>query len=292
MPIHILFLALGANFCFALGSQVFTVYSRRLGAVWMNATKALIAGTAFLLWLFFSGRLELPDAQTFWPLFISGAIGLGLGDIFLLRAFKEMGPGRALVLFSFHPLFLGLGAHWFLGQGMEPTRLIAIVFMILCLLTFAHESFQETRKISFTGPLCALVGIILDASGVLITRGVFDTHPGADLMAFNLYRCMGALAPFVLWSLFGRFNFVAPWKKLDRKGIALVIAGSLLGTFISLSLYLGAVRQAHLASLSGLAITGTLFSALFDCLRERRWPSRHLLIALCFFFAGMYVLLK
>lgn len=291
MDNQVLLLALGSNFFFALGSQFFAHFSHIIGATWMNWYKAYVAQICFVAWLLLKGGLVLlPMAQS-GPLMLSGLIGLGAGDVLLLLAFKEMGPGRTLMLFAFQPLLVGVGAYFAFNQSIDATRFWAIAFFILCIFIISLESFKRERHWGMRGIVLALGGMALDGAGVLITRGVFDANADVSPLLSNFYRTMGAL--FFFWALSFKkkdLKLFKPLKTLNRSQIFWVTMGSLFGTFISLSLYLAAMQSAHLASLSGVAITGTLFSALFECLWHRRWPTRYLLASFVSFLLGMKIL--
>lgn len=291
MNAHVLLLALGSNFFFALGSQFFTHFSKKIGATWMNWYKAYVAQICFVLWLVVSGGLMWLPWQQGGSLMLSGLIGLGAGDVLLLLAFKEMGPGRTLMLFAFQPLLVGVGAFFFFGQAIDATRFWAIFFFILCILIISLESFKIERHWGVRGILLALGGMAMDGAGVLITRKVFDSNADISPLLSNFYRTMGALVFFWVLSLKRKdLKLINPLKTLNKNEIFWVTMGSLFGTFISLSMYLAAMQHAHLASLSGVAITGTLFSALFECIWHRRLPTKYLLAALVAFLLGMKVL--
>lgn len=281
---------LGANLTFALGSQIFTMYSRRISSAWMNCFKAIIGAVAFGLFVsIFSTWHSLP-VKYFILFFTSGFIGLGIGDIFLLKAFSEMGPGRTLMLFGFQPLIIGILSYFVFGQTIDSTKFWAILFFILCLGTFSFESYKRSGKWHLKAILIAFIGMSLDSVGVIITRYSFDHNPMLSAMEGNFHRCIGALSVFVLLSIFKPFNFISKWKEQPLKDKGMLFFGSMLGTFLSLALYLKAMQSAHLASLSGIAITGTMFSSFFECLIEKKLPSRYLLLAFVFFLFGMKIL--
>ena len=129
------------------------------------------------------------------------------------------------------------------------------------------------------------------AGGIILTRLAFDSQKALTSMEGNFYRCLGALFAFFLFSRWRPLDLYKNFSILSSKLKGLALIGSLIGTFLSLALYLKALQTGHLATLSGLAITGTIFAAFFECLLERRWPSKYLLISFCFFLFGMNILL-
>lgn len=283
--------ALGANLSFAIGSQIFTHYSRAVNPAWMNAVKAIVALVCFIIInSFFIDLVETP-ALTIGVLLISGFIGLGIGDIFILRSFVELGPGRTLMLFSFQPLILGVFSYFLFDQGIDTRRFWAILFFMICVFLFSFESFQRSRRWQFI-PLCmAFAGIFLDSMGVLMSRWSFNSVEGLNSLQGNLYRTSGAVLFYMLFGLTGKFKLIGHWKERSIKDKTLLIIGSFLGTFLSLSLYLQAVRFGHLATISGLSITGVLFSSFFECLIAKKWPSRYFMTAFVAFVIGMKFLL-
>ena len=143
----------------------------------------------------------------------------------------------------------------------------------------------------FRGLCFALFGVALDASGVMLSRFGYDQSPDISALHGHLVRCGFALFGFFLVSRFKPFPLVQPFKNMGPKPTLLILAASFLGTFFSLFLYLNAVRIGHLASLSGIAITGPLFAALFESLWTKTWPRWTLVVAFGFFFVGFAILM-
>tara|TARA_R110002072_G_scaffold276051_1_gene437306 strand:+ start:32287 stop:33168 length:882 start_codon:yes stop_codon:yes gene_type:complete len=292
MNLSVIFLALSANLCFALGSQFFTHYSRTIGSIWMNWAKASVALFCFTLYaLFFVDHISI-SVFDFSLLFLSGFLALGLGDIFLLKSFSDLGPGRTLMIFGFQPLILSSAGFIFFNQDMDSSKFWAILFFIICLFIFSLEKFKEDKHWNLKGSLLALAGMILDAVGIIITRSVFDKNPEFSPMEGNIFRCIGAIALFILMTYFYRpLNLIGTLKRLTSRDKLYIILGSVLGTFLSLGFYLNALKLAHLGSLSGIAITGTIFASMFECIHNKKLPSRYLMGAFISFMLGMKFLL-
>lgn len=241
--------------------------------------------------LLFTDWVDVP-----WPvvtaLMISGAIGLGVGDLFLLSAYSRIGPGRTLILFGFQPLFIGVSSWYFFNQEMSGYRLLAILFFVFCLFLFSLEKFKEQGHWEITGLIAALVGVICDNSGVVLSRWSFDEVSELTPLQANFIRCGGAFLFYVVANPFLKTRLIHNYRllaKVDRIKVILASAG---GTFVSLLLYLTAVRIGHLASIAALGVVGPLFTMTVECLLGRRFPSRYLWLALLSFVGGFSILIR
>lgn len=282
-------LTLCANISFSFGSQFFTHYSRKFSSTWMNTFKALVAALCFAITvLMTTGFHSITAVNLLWFL-VSGFTALGLGDILLLKAFSQIGPGRTMLLFGFHPVVVGLIAFFLFDQTISTNKLWAILFFIGCLLTFSYESFKTNGRWDVTGLLYAFGGMFLDATGVLMTRFAFEMNEEITSFEGNFYRCLGALASYFIIRRFAPFHFRSRLRSLNLKSRFYVFIGAFLGTYLSLAMYLLAIKTAqNLAAISALSITGVIFSSSFECIWEKKLPSRYLLIAFILFGFGMY----
>lgn len=292
MTLSVLILALGANLSFALGSQFFTYFSRKIGSVWVNTFKAIVAQIGFVLFLLITGSFAFINIEQTSSLVASGFIGLGLGDVLLLMSFKEMGPGKTLMLFAFQPLIMGVAGHYIFDQSMDLQKFSALFFFILCLIIFSLESKKIKGHWGLLGLCFAIGGMLLDAAGIVITRLIFDQGEEVTPMLTNFYRTAGALLFFGLYHFIRPIKLVEKWNSLPGKQQLGVSLGAFLGTFLSLTLFLAALQKAHLASLTGISITSAIFSSLIECVWEKRLPSSYLISAFVCFLIGMAILLS
>lgn len=277
-----------ANLSFALGSQFFTHYSKKFSSIWMNAFKAVVAGSAFLITVLLSTGFHAIEFLTVIIFFISGFIGLGIGDIFLLKGFERIGPGRTMLIFGFHPVIVGVLSYLILDQVLETKKLWAILFFIICLIIFSYESFKKNKSFEFRGICFAFLGMAFDAGGVLITRYAFDLNASISAFEGNFYRCIGALLAFLVIRGISPFQFRSRFKSLSIKSRLYVTLGALFGTYISLSLYLYAIKTTNnLAIVSAISITAVLFSSIIECIWEKKYPTKYLLVSFFFFLFGM-----
>jgi drug/metabolite transporter (DMT)-like permease len=283
-------LAVGSNLCFSFASLIFADLARKTSSLWMNAFKALLAWACFgLCVLLFGLWTDLP-ASVFGALALSGGLGLAIGDIFLLTAYARMGSARTLILYGFQPVFIGVAAHFLFHQNLTWNQGVAVLFFLGCLFVFSLERFRREGHWEVIGLLAALVGVLFDNCGLLLSRWAFDHAPAMSSLQANFVRCTGALLVFALIGRVREMHLRRDWRRLQVRDRQLATLSAFLGTFLSLSLYLWAAKIGHLASLSALAGMGPIFSSGMECVYERKAPSRYLLIALALFLIGFSVL--
>ena len=279
-----------ANFCFALGAIVFTEFSNKLGHLWMNKYKALVAFACFFVASVFSQQLIFPGKIIFLLLILSGFLGLGIGDTLILKSFTNMGPGRTLLIFGFQPAFLGILGYFFLGQSLQKGHLVGILFCILCLIILSIESRKTNMVFSLKYVFVAMSGIFFDSFGVMISRYCFESNENLSSFNVNFYRIFGAVIAYLIISKRASKNnkMIKTFLKLTKQEKIKATVGAFLGTFISLSFFLKAIQVGNLAVVSAVSLTGVIFSSGFECIGKKKLPSKYFVIALACFFVGMY----
>ena len=288
-PSLVYVLALTANLFFSSASLIFSIYARRFSPIWMNQTKVSIAFVCFLIAALFTGFVPVSITAVA-LLLLSGLIGLCIGDMLLFKAFATLGAARSLVLFSFQPLILGLYGWFFLQQGFSGNQLGAVGCMMACLFVFLLERNHQTGQWDLRSFMWAFAGIVLDAIGVMLTRTAYELTPEMGAMQVNVIRCIGALIGFIMISARSFGPILTDFKAMKPREIYLLVVACICGTFISLALYLTALKHAHVASLTAVAITGPVWVSILECLWERKLPNRYLTVAFLFFLAGFYLM--
>lgn len=280
-------LALAANLFFSTASLVFSVYARRFSPFWINQLKVTVAILLFGLATWYTGVTPLSVTATCY-LLLSGLVGLCIGDLFLFRAYATLGAGRSLVLFSFQPLLLGIYGYFFLAQTFNSSQAIAVACMMACLGVFLLERNKLTGRWDLQSFFWAFAGIVLDAIGVMLTREAFELTANLDAMQVNLVRCAGAMLGYFVIRPTGLLQIARDLVPMRGREKSLLLIACVCGTFVSLALYLTALKYAHVASLTAVAITGPVWVSLLECVWEKKLPNRYLVAAFTFFLVGFY----
>lgn len=288
--IEVYALAIGANLTYSTASMIFSVYAKRFSSMWVNQIKVLTAFVAFLVAVSFSQQIVYVSPTVVGLLFLSGFMGLCFGDIFLYRAFTTLGPARSLVLYSFQPLMLGLYGYFFLSQIFSLNQTLAVICMVICIFIFMLERNKTTGSWDVRSFIWAFLGITLDAIGVMLTREAYELNTGLETFQVNVIRCLGALFGFFVLNPKSYFALTKDLKALRKREISLLIGASFCGCFLSLTLYLAALKHAHVGTLTAIAITGPVWVSLLECIYHKRLPNLYLLVAFAFFLTGFYLM--
>ncbi len=275
---------------FSTAAIGYTYFSQKVSPLWMNVFKC---GVSFFFCLpvmiYLRGQVVWP-LNVAWPFFVSGFVGLNVADWLLLSAYKRIGPARSLVLFGFQPLIVGGFSYLFWDEKIFPIQLVAILFFVLCLFLFSYERFRKTKKWEVTGLSLALCGVVLDSLGLLLTRYGFSLNSEFTGFDAQYLRTVAALFSFVIYLPFVKIGFVEGLKKLSHKEKGVAFIASFFGTFLSLVLYMQAIKVGKLATVSSIVLTDPVVSTAFECLWLRVWPSRFLWLALLCFFSALFFL--
>jgi drug/metabolite transporter (DMT)-like permease len=283
-------LAIGANLTYSTASMIFSLYARRFSSMWINQVKVMVAGMAFLIAMLVAEPMVGLTLTELTLLLLSGFVGLCAGDIFLFRAFITLGAARSLVLYSFQPLMLGLYGYFFLNQLFSLNQTLAVMCMIVCVFIFMLERNKATGLWDLRSFIWAFLGITFDALGVMFTREAYELNPGLETFQVNFIRCVGALIGFLLISPGSYLRVVKDVWDLRKREITLLLGASLCGCFLSLTMYLAALKYAHVGTLTAIAITGPVWVSLLECLYHRRLPNLYLMAAFLFFLTGFYLM--
>ena len=281
--------ALLANLSWGLSAQFYTFYSKKISPVWVNIFKGILGCILFGLTVILTGGFSAMPLGAIGLFLLSGFIGLGFADILFFKSFSVIGSSRTIIIVSFETLFVGVMAYHFFGQQISGIKFLSIFFLIACVFIFALENYKKTSKWSWHIILIAIAGTFLDSLGVIATRAAFNMSNASPLEA-NAIRFMGAIAAFVIIAPAMKVRFFNRLGRMSRKALLGITAGAVIGSYLCMLFYLNALKTGNLAIISALLCTGVIFAAFFECLFERKWPSKYLLAAIGLFLCGMFFL--
>lgn len=197
---------LAAACLWAVASVVYGVVGQRIPPLQLNLIKGIVAIAFLILTILISGELlpNLPPVSVF-LLFISGVVGIGLGDTAFLAAINSLGARRVLLIGTLSPPMTAIAANIILQEQLNISAWCGILLTILGVAWVVTERVPETDGVSTTnlwpGIGFALLAATTNASGTVISRLAFAAGSVTPLWA-ALLRLSAAVLVLLIWVWF------------------------------------------------------------------------------------------
>ncbi len=246
--------ALSASILWSISPYVFSAVVNRVGSFNLNISRLILS--SFLIFstcLAFGISLETNTLQLFY-LVLSGVVGLVLGDTFLFKSLKEIGPRYTMILMSSNPAFGAIIAYYTFREVITFIGILGMIvtFFGICLVIYQQNSSEATQfTITRKGIIFGLLASIGQAGGLILTKYAFlvdNIHP----LSATFYRIFPS---FVILGLIGllkrRLNCKSLGLLFKKKILILLIIGSIIGPYLGITFSFIAVTHVHV----GIAAT-------------------------------------
>jgi drug/metabolite transporter (DMT)-like permease len=205
--------------------------------------------------------------------FLSGFLGIGAGDTLYFRALNAIGASRMAVAQTLYSPFVIVLSALFLAERLGPWQFAGValvlggIFMVRDTPGAAGVDLRAVRG----GLPDAAASVGLMAAGVVMAKPLLEAY---DFFWIVALRIVGGTLGLLLFTA-GRGQLPAVWGAFSRvRHWPAVIAGSVLGTYVSMLLWLAGYKytQASVAAVLNemAAVFMLALAALF--LRERLRP--------------------
>jgi drug/metabolite transporter (DMT)-like permease len=239
-------------------SVVFAVAANRVGSMTVNIARLVLAAIYLSLVMAFAGfDLTVSQRQVI-NLAISGVIGLALGDSFLFRSYREIGPRISMLVMSSAPAIGAILAFFFLNEVLSSWSIIGMAVTLAGIAIVVLErngSERGTTVLTGAGVVSAFLGAVGQGTGLIFAKMAFNEGPVNGFVAtfIRIIASLVVLLPVViatrrLRGAFSRFN-------TDRRAFWLTAGGSVVGPFLGIALSLIAVAHTSVGVAATLMAT-------------------------------------
>jgi len=253
MPLYGELIAISTVLCWTISTQFFEVASKRVGPIPVNIIRIMTALLFFFVILIYQEGspipLNFPIHAWIW-LSLSGVIGFFLGDIFLFKAFVEIGTRVTMLIMSLSAPVAAITGWMLLGETYSFHQwlgmLVTIAGVSVVILDrkpkktgSSGNGKLKVRNITVKGVLFAMGGMLGQAWGFVMSKTGMQVESGyLDAFAATEIRAIAACICFILF-----FTFTGRWKQVgaavrNRKALGFIIAGSAMGPVLGVSLSL------------------------------------------------------
>jgi drug/metabolite transporter (DMT)-like permease len=239
-------------------SVVFAVAANRVGSMTVNIGRLVLAALYLSLVMVFTGFDPAVSQRQVMYLSISGVIGLALGDSFLFRSYREIGPRVSMLVMSSAPAIGAILAFFFLNEVLSSWSIIGMAVTLAGIAIVVLERKGPERGLTVltgAGVVSAFLGAVGQGTGLIFAKLAFNEGPVNGFLAtfIRIIASLVVLLPVVLATgrlrgAFGRFN-------ADRRAFWLTAGGSVVGPFLGIALSLVAVAHTSVGIAATLMAT-------------------------------------
>jgi drug/metabolite transporter (DMT)-like permease len=228
--------------CWAQNSLIYSHLGKQTGSDAVTHIRLWLAVPVMLLINYlFTGQLSpfhLPVQPLIFILF-SGFFGFFVADLFLFRAFVEIGPREALVVMTTSPVFSLVFSWIFLKETLSFIQISGVLIIlagVIWVILEKRDGDNKGRGHGLRGVLYALLGALTQAIGLIFAKmGMLEgVHP----VSTNFLRIIAGLSGLFIYSLIrgkvkSDFSAFRSVKNISLLLFAVVV-GPVLGIILSL----------------------------------------------------------
>jgi drug/metabolite transporter (DMT)-like permease len=225
-----------------------------------NTSACLLLGLTLLV---VGGHIDRNRSPGDWARIIaSGVLGLAVADSMFLEALRRLGAGMMAILDCVYAPLVALFSVVLLGEKLGVAFAIGATLVVGGLIaattggTGLREAVEVARK-QGGSVLLGVASIAVMALGVVLAKPVLDKSELVEVTLIRMVAGAGSLAIFVLFQrdraeTFRVFLPQPVWRQL--------VPAALLGTYVSMLLWLGGVKYTSISIASMLNQLSVVFT--------------------------------
>lgn len=276
--------ALATAFCWSITATSFEVAGKKVGSMPLNLIRLFIGMIFLMLFTLITRGLAFPVDASFntWKwLFLSGLVGLVIGDLLLFEAFVRIGARISMLIYASVPPMSGLLAYFILGESMSLQQILGMVITISGIATVILVK-GDQKKVKLAHPVAGILlafgGAFGQALGYIIGKFGLENY---DPFAATEIRLLAGIIGFAIM-----FTIRGTWRQFFRsfqhkRAMAFITLGSFFGPFLGISLSLMAIQYTNPGVASTLtSITPILLIPIAIFIRKEKVHFKEFLGAL------------
>jgi drug/metabolite transporter (DMT)-like permease len=269
------FYSLACALSWAVAVILFVKSGESLAPVPLNLFKNVVGLALMLATVLAFGGLAWPGIPPDVVLlaFFSGFLGIGVGDTLYFRALNAVGAARMGVAQTMYSPFVILLSTLFLDERLRALQLVGVALVIggILLVNYTRQAGTAPIEGIRRGVINAVLSVFVMAVGIVLAKPLLERY---DFLWIVTLRIVGGTLGLVLFTVLRR-NGSAVWAAFSRvRHWPAVVAGSVIGTYISMMLWLAGYKYTRASIAAVLNETAAVFilvlAAIF--LRDRLKP--------------------
>jgi drug/metabolite transporter (DMT)-like permease len=188
----------------------------------------------------------------------AGVVGIALSDSLFFKSLNILGASRMAIVDCLYSPFIIILSVVFLGEELSWVQLLGVVAILGAVLTPVFEAEGESplpRKQVIYGTVLGALALATMAMSLVAIKPILNVSP---VVWSALYRMLGGVLGLAVYLLFhpGRRKILGT---LRGPGLKLSVAGSLVGSYLAMMLWLGGMKYTKASVAAALNQTTNVF---------------------------------
>jgi len=258
------FFSVACAACWALAVVLFRRSGETLPAFELNLFKNVLAVALMVPTILIFHGVALPGytAGQWAIVLVSGVIGIAIADTWYLRALNLMGASRTGVVAMLFSPFVIVLSMVFLGESLKPLQYLGFVLVLagILLVTWQRNRREVSIRALRLGVAFGAGSVLFMAIGIVMVKPVLEEHEFLWTVGLRLVAGAGGMLIFA-WLSRGWTRMVLHYRAPQPWTI--VITASVLGSYVSMILWLAGYKLTQASIASVLNETAAAFIVLF-----------------------------
>lgn len=279
-------LALLSAIAWAFAVILFKKSGETVHPIGLNLFKNLLAMILFIPTMaIFSEPLIRPIPPKEYLIFLlSGILGIAVGDTLFFMSLNRIGASlSAIVSYMYSPSIIILSVI-FLKENLSRLQIFGTLLIIASLISTSQLKLPAklTRKALLLGILWGILATLATAIGIVLIKPMLEKTP--LLWATEVRLIAGFFSLCLITLLLPTRKFIIA-SLFVSKGIGYTIGGTLVGTYLTLLVWLGGMKYTQASIAAPLNQLSNIFVFIFAkvILKESISLSRIIAIMVAFF---------
>lgn len=226
----------------------------------LNLFKNLMAMVLFIPTMLMFGislTTKMPEGYYF-ILFLSGVIGIGIGDTLFLKSLNLLGASLTGIVYCLYSPFTIILAYLWLGESLTILQVFGAFLIVSAVIiaTYKKGGIQISRERILWGILFAVIANIAFAVGIVMFKPLLLKSP---LLLATEVRLIGGIIALFLILLFHPSRKVIIRSLISKGSWYYTITGSFIGAYLSMIVWLSGMKYTQVSIASALNQTNIVF---------------------------------
>jgi drug/metabolite transporter (DMT)-like permease len=276
--------ALTAAAIWAVSSTIYGRLGTKVSPLVLNLSKGVLAIGYLAITMAITGECLMIAPAQWWPLLLSGWIGIAWGDTFFFMALNSIGARLTLLINILSPVITALLASLYLQEQLAAINYLGIAISVAGVagVIFDRTQLETSPRNYWQGISWALLSALANSIASICSRQAMlagDLSPTVTTLVRLLAGTAGILI-LMLWPRSAKLAVNQPRLSLDRQIWLRLAVVAFFSTYLGIGLQQTALKYTAAGIAQTVGATSPLFVLVYDWWQGEKISWRSIIWAL------------